>query len=155
LGDGDPRIAVGGVQPAAAEIDCRSRAIADRPRPPAEPWPRLDDETIDPRVREAAPGGDSCRAAADDHYLGVAAGQGVFGDDLGRVASNPAPRGAPPHEPSRCPARLMLVAPRVLGGGWGYYADSQIFPGGRSGACRRARRAERAHDGGFGRAGGG
>src|SRR5262249_61388231 len=124
-----------------------------RAPPPADPWRRSDDETMDPRAREPAAGGDSCRAAADDHYLGVAAGHAVFCDDLGRVASNPAPRGAPPHEPSRCPARLMLVAPRVLGGGWGYYADSQIFPRGRSGAHRRPRRPERAHDGGFGRAG--
>jgi hypothetical protein len=37
LGDTRPGIAVGRVQPAAAEVDCRSRAVGDRPRPPAEP----------------------------------------------------------------------------------------------------------------------
>src|SRR5262249_21279951 len=98
---------------AAAEVDWNSGALTDRPRPPAEPGPRLEDEAIDPRVREAPAGGDPRRAAADDQHLGIAAGHAVFCDDLAMLASNPTPRGAARHEPSRRPARLMHVAPRV------------------------------------------
>ena len=75
------------MQPAAAEINRKCRAVADRPCPPAKPRPRLDEETIDTGTGEPPAGSDASCAAADNHHLGIAADHAVFCDDLGRVAS--------------------------------------------------------------------
>ena len=75
-GDRVPGIAVGRMQPAAAEIEC----CAGRPSPSAEPRPRLDDQAVDARVGEPPARRDSGRAAADDHHLGIAAGHALFRD---------------------------------------------------------------------------
>jgi hypothetical protein len=64
------------MQPAAAEIDWKFRV--DRPSPSAEPRPRLDEETIDPRVREPSRGGDACRAATNDNNFCIAAAGHAF-----------------------------------------------------------------------------
>ena len=68
-----PRIAVGGVQPTAAEIDGTCRVLGGRPRPSAKPRPRLKQETLDPRVGDPPRRGNTSRAAADDYHLSIAA----------------------------------------------------------------------------------
>ena len=84
LGDLPPGIAVGRVQPAAAEIERKLRSVADRPRPPAEPQPCLDDETLDAGVNEPPAGRDTGGAAADNHNLGLAAGHSSDWNAFGR-----------------------------------------------------------------------
>src|SRR5207253_1274344 len=67
LGDLPPGIAIGGMQPAAAEVDRKRRAFAVRPGPPAQSRPRLDQKTVDISVREPPAGRDPGRPAADNH----------------------------------------------------------------------------------------
>ncbi len=74
FGNLDPGVAVGGVQPAAAEIDGVAVAIVDAIGASAEPRPRFDDKAIGGGLRQAPPGGNAGRAAADDGDLGVVIG---------------------------------------------------------------------------------
>src|SRR5580693_8591246 len=67
LRDLHPRIAVGRMQPAAAEIERESRGIGHRPGAAAEPRAGFDDETIDRSLVQAARRGDAGRTAADDN----------------------------------------------------------------------------------------
>ena len=72
LGNGDPRIAIGRVQPAAAQIERKAGLIDHGPGPAAEPRSRFDQETID-RGRAKPPGrGNAGGAAADHHDLDIA-----------------------------------------------------------------------------------
>src|SRR5262245_30869513 len=81
LGDFSPGIAVGRMQPAAAEIDWKFRV--DGPSPSAKPRPRLDEETIESRVCDAPGGGDACRATTNDYNFRIAAAGHAFScDDL-------------------------------------------------------------------------
>src|SRR5262249_42419380 len=70
--DFPPGIAVGGMQPAAAEVDRKCRAFAGRPGPPAQARPRLDHETVDTGIHEPPAGGDPGCTAADNHHFGIA-----------------------------------------------------------------------------------
>src|SRR5262245_45016304 len=84
LGNVSPGIAIGRMQPAAAEIDWKCRISAHRPRASAEPRPCLHDETIDMRVREPPACGDTSRAGTHNYDLGIAIGHALFRGDLDR-----------------------------------------------------------------------
>src|SRR5262245_31314213 len=84
LGNVSPGIAIGRMQPTAAEIDWKCRISAHRPRASAEPRPGLHDETIDMRVHEPPACGDTSRAAAHNYDLGIAVGHALFRGDLDR-----------------------------------------------------------------------
>ena len=43
------------MQPAAAEVERKAGRFGDRPGPPAEPRPRLDDEAVEPASRSRRP----------------------------------------------------------------------------------------------------
>ena len=72
LDDRGPWIAVGGMQPAAAEIKRIAGIVMDRPGPAAEPRPRLDHQTVDCGLRQPPSRGNTRRAAADDGNIGIA-----------------------------------------------------------------------------------
>src|SRR5215831_19802838 len=72
FGNLDPRVAVGGMEPAAAKIECKSRGRCNGPGAAAKPPPRLDDEAFDSRLKETPAGGDARRAAPDDYGLHIA-----------------------------------------------------------------------------------
>jgi hypothetical protein len=59
------------MQPAAAEIDWKFRV--DGASPSAKPRARLDEETIEPRVRNPPGRGNACRAATYDYNFCIAA----------------------------------------------------------------------------------
>jgi hypothetical protein len=80
-----PRIAVGRMQPAAAEIEREGRTVPGRPGPSAEPRPRLHDQAVDARLGEPPARRDSGRAPADDRHFPIAVGQTPFRD--GRIRS--------------------------------------------------------------------
>lgn len=67
-----PRIAVGGVQPTAPEIDGKCRVLGGRPGPSAKPRPRLEQETTELRVHDPPRRGNTGRAAADDYHFSIA-----------------------------------------------------------------------------------
>ena len=67
-----PRIAVGGMQPAAAEIEREAALIDHGPRPASEPRTRLDDQTANAGVVQPAPGRNAGRTAADNHHVDIA-----------------------------------------------------------------------------------
>ena len=73
LRNGDQWIAIGGMQPAAAEVQSRPRRVAHGPCPAAEPRARFNNETIDGGVAELPRGGNSGRAATDNYDLDIAA----------------------------------------------------------------------------------
>ena len=64
-----PRVAVGGMQPPAAEVDGEARTIDDSPRPAAEPRPRFDHKALNSGLAKPSAGGNAGRAAADDRDL--------------------------------------------------------------------------------------
>ena len=76
LRDGDrvPGIAVGRVQPAAAEIERAGCTGAGGPGTAAEPRPRFHNQAVDARVEEPPACRNSGRATADDHRFGIIAG---------------------------------------------------------------------------------
>src|SRR5262249_10052505 len=84
LGNVSPGIAIGRMQPAAAEIDWKCRISAHRPRASAEPRPCLHDETIKMRIHEPPACGDTSRAAAHNYDLGIVVGHALFRTGLGR-----------------------------------------------------------------------
>src|SRR5262245_15842158 len=84
LGNVSPGIAIGRMQPTAAEIDWKCRISAHRPRASAEPRACLHDETIDMRVHEPPACCDTSRAAAHNYDLGIAIGHALFRGDLDR-----------------------------------------------------------------------
>ena len=61
------------MKPAAAEIERETRVIEDRPCPPAEPAARLEEKRVDAGAAQPTRRRYSCRAAADDRYLDIAA----------------------------------------------------------------------------------
>jgi hypothetical protein len=78
---------VGGVQPAAADIE-RPEARSDRPGAPAETLPRLDEKGVDAGLSQGACCRDPCRSAADDDDLVVAF---LHTSSEDREAKNPRP----------------------------------------------------------------
>jgi hypothetical protein len=83
LSEAAPRIAVGGVQPTAAEIDGECRLLRRGPCPSAKPRPGLKEETLDLRVRDPPRRGNPSRTAADDNDLCIAAARHVVSVALG------------------------------------------------------------------------
>src|SRR5665213_108222 len=73
LRDAPPRITIGRVQPAAAEIERKTRTVDHRPRPAAKTRTRFDEETIDRCLTEPPGGSNAGRATADNHDLDIAA----------------------------------------------------------------------------------
>jgi hypothetical protein len=79
------------------------RVVADRPRPSAKPRARFDQQAIDLRLFEPPARGNASRAAADNHYLGIAACHALCFDDweVGRLQSRSYNDRPTLHEPSR------------------------------------------------------
>ena len=84
LGNPVPGVAIGGMQPAAAEINRTQRVVADRPRPPAEPRARFEQQAINLGVPEPPARSNAGSAAADNHHLGITACHVSFCDNLER-----------------------------------------------------------------------
>jgi hypothetical protein len=72
LGDLAPRVAVGRMEPAAAEIDGEAGAAGDRPGAATDAIARLDEEDIDARRMQGAGSTDAGGTGADDHHLDIA-----------------------------------------------------------------------------------
>ena len=92
LGDPVPGVAIGGMQPAAAEINRTQRVVADRQRPTAEARTSFDQQAINPGVPEPPARSDAGRAAADDHHLGITACHVSICDSLPRQGTAGAER---------------------------------------------------------------
>ena len=106
LGDPDPRIAVGRMQPAAAEIERVARAVVDAVGAAAEPRPRLDNQAVDRGHAEPPPRRDAGRAAANDRNLGVAIGHSGCLRECRAIEGHDAD--STPHAPAR-PSRQLLL----------------------------------------------
>src|SRR5215813_7726221 len=74
------RVHGGGV----VSIEQKCRISTHRPRASAEPRPCLHDETIEMRIHEPPACGDTSRAAAHNHDLGIAVGHALFRTNLDR-----------------------------------------------------------------------
>jgi hypothetical protein len=112
LSRASPRIAVGGVQPTAPEIDGKCRVLGGRPGPSAKPRPRLEQETIELRVHDPPRRGNTGRAAADDYHFSIAGAGHALSAALGMkegVCSSRTLR------PATCPlvrSQLQMLSPR-------------------------------------------
>src|SRR6476646_9914179 len=80
LGNLTPGIAIGRMQPAAAEIDRTSRIVANRPGASAEALARFDQQTTDTGVLQSPARGHTGRATPDNHHLGIAIRHVLFCD---------------------------------------------------------------------------
>jgi hypothetical protein len=72
LGDLAPRVAIGRMEPAAAEIDGEAGAAGDRPGAAADTIARLDEQDIDTGIMQGAGGAYAGSPGADDHHLDIA-----------------------------------------------------------------------------------
>src|SRR5262249_54086824 len=72
LGDCDPGIAVGGMQPAAPKVERKARWVGHGPRAAAEPGSRLNEQAGHRGIVQTPGSRDAGRAAANDDDLGIA-----------------------------------------------------------------------------------